>query len=172
MLEPSVCASLFDIEMTYIPPSAFQTSHLYRSQHMKMPSPPWGPFPPLALEISFLVMALQKVLLQTLIFFRLDWELPRQQLILPSWRESLNLFLFSKMCLNVLWLFTPPCLIYHCKFSNSTKLSAGSQSMLFKIYLFLLLLYHFLMGNIYSPFTILLEYHLSCEAFLGSLRRS
>lgn len=69
MLEPSVCASLFDIEMTYIPPSAFQTSHLYRSQHIEMPLPPWGPFSPLVLEISFLVMVLQKVLLQTLIFF-------------------------------------------------------------------------------------------------------
>ena len=142
MLEASVRVCLFDIERTYVPASAFQASLLHRSWHVKLPLPLWGPSSLLALEISFLVTVLRKVLLQTLILFSLDWKLPRHQLILPCWRESLNGFLFSKMCLNVLWLFTSLCLIYHCKLSNCTKLSAGSQSMLLLIYS-LLFLYYF-----------------------------
>lgn len=83
--------------------------------------------------------------------------------------ENLWIYFYSKMCLNVLWLVLYA--LFITASSLSTKLSAVSQNLLLFIY-FLLFLYYFHMGNIYSPFAKLWEHHLSCEAFLGSLGRS
>lgn len=86
---------------------------------LKMPSPLWGLFSPLVLEISLSHYSAQKGTF-TITPFNLAWtgNFSYISSFYPL-EENLWIYFYSKMCLNVLWLFSSLCLIYHCKLSKS-----------------------------------------------------